>query len=64
MKPVRHYGVLITSELVEAFWVLADSPRQAAALAQIAHTNSKAVRHELDRKVRNAEVVREQEMLR
>lgn len=64
MKPVHHYCVLITSEVVEAFWVLADSPRQATAIAQIAQTNTNAVRQELDRKVRNAEVVRQQEMLR
>jgi hypothetical protein len=35
MNPIRHYWVLVYSEVIEAIWILAESPDQAKQLARV-----------------------------
>ena len=58
MSTVKHYCVLVLSEVIEAVWVLAESPEQAKQLA-----HARDGRQEIDRHIREMAVCASEEVL-
>ncbi len=58
MSTVKHHCVLVRSEVIEAVWILADSPEQAKQLARNRHG-----RQEIDRQVGQVTVCASEEVL-
>ena len=59
---VTNYAVLVTSEVVESVWILAESEAQALDIARYSHLNHMP-RHELDRAVHTVRIVGAQPLL-
>ena len=58
MSPIKHHCVLVHSEVLEAVWVLAESPEQAKQLARNRHG-----RQEIDRSITQVSICASEEVL-
>ncbi len=58
MSPIKHYCVLVHSEVLETVWILAESPEQAKQLARNRHG-----RQEIDRMITQVSICASEEVL-